>query len=49
MISDMLSKNVKIRINPIATELFIRNRKLFFLITYSYFSVQESIRLDFII
>ena len=30
MISDMLSKNVEIRINPIATELFIRNRKLFF-------------------
>ena len=46
MIADMLSNG---KLNPIATELFIRGRKLnisFVFITQSYFAVPKNIRLN---
>ena len=46
MTADMLSNG---KLNPIATELFIRGRKLnisFVFIAQSYFAVPKNIRLD---
>ena len=46
MIADMLSNK---KLNPIVTELFIRDRKLgisLFFITQSYFAVPKNIRLN---
>ena len=46
MITDMVSKKI---LNPIVTELFIRERKLkisFVFITQSYFAVPKNIRLN---